>query len=225
VASGAIGEMFRATSAEESRLSQSMLTKRVFDLVLTVTILLLLGPVLLLISAIVITSGWPVFYVHRRIGWRGRMFGCIKFRTMRANADAELEGALNANADLRSQWEARQKLRLDPRVTRVGRVLRETSVDELPQLFNVLMGDMSLVGPRPVVPGELQKHYGPTATAMYLAVRPGITGLWQVSGRSDMEYADRVALDCAYVTNMSIAYDVRLLIRTVGVLIHRSGAC
>jgi lipopolysaccharide/colanic/teichoic acid biosynthesis glycosyltransferase len=153
------------------------------------------------------------------------MFGCIKFRTMRPNADAELEVALNANAELRSQWEASQKLRPDPRVTRVGRVLRETSLDELPQLFNVLMGHMSLVGPRPVVPGELQKHYDPIATAVYLSVRPGITGLWQVSGRSDMEYADRVALDCAYVTNMSIQYDVRLLIRTVGVLIRRSGAC
>ena len=188
------------------------------------SILFLFAPVFLLIAAAVLLDGGAVFYVHRRIGWRGRMFGCLKFRTMRRNADAVLEATLQKDSQLRSQWEATHKLRHDPRVTRVGRILRASSLDELPQLINVLLGDMSLVGPRPVVPEELQKFYGPAATCMYLSVRPGLTGLWQVSGRSDTSYTDRVALDCAYIANMSITSDVGLLIRTVGVLIQRNGA-
>ena len=198
--------------------------KRIFDLLVASLMLTLLAPAFILIAAAVLMDGGTVFYMHRRIGWRGRMFSCLKFRTMRMNADVALEATLQNDSNLRYQWESAQKLRHDPRVTRVGRILRKTSLDELPQLFNGLWGDMSLVGPRPVVPEELQKFYGPAATSIYLSVRPGLTGLWQVSGRSDTSYTDRVALDCDYIANMSIANDLSLLVRTVRTLIQRNGA-
>jgi exopolysaccharide production protein ExoY len=198
--------------------------KRIFDVLVTICLLVLVAPVFVLIAAAVLMDGGSVFYVHRRVGWQGRMFSCLKFRTMRTDAEAVLEAMLRDDPELRSQWEATQKLRHDPRVTCVGRILRKSSLDELPQLFNVLWGDMSLVGPRPVVPEELQRFYGPAAASIYLSVRPGVTGLWQVSGRSDTNYVDRVALDCAYVANMSIANDLGLLVRTVGAVIQRNGA-
>jgi exopolysaccharide production protein ExoY len=201
-----------------------MRSKRIFDLLVASLMLVFLAPALILIAAAVLMDGGTILYVHRRIGWRGRMFSCLKFRTMRMNADVALEATLQNDSNLRYQWESGQKLRHDPRVTRVGRILRKTSLDELPQLFNVLWGDMSLVGPRPVVPEELQKFYGPAATSIYLSVRPGLTGLWQVSGRSNTSYTDRVALDCSYIANMSIAYDLSLLVRTVRTVIQRNGA-
>jgi undecaprenyl-phosphate galactose phosphotransferase len=222
-AKGALGSL-DLVAGGANRSPNIIRSKRIFDLLVTSLILFFLAPAFMLIAAAVLMDGGSVFYVHRRIGWRGRMFKCLKFRTMRMNTDVVLAATLQKDAELRSQWEAKQKLRHDPRVTRVGRVLRKTSLDELPQLFNVLLGDMSLVGPRPVVPEELQKFYSPAAACMYLSVRPGVTGLWQVSGRSDTNYTDRVALDCAYIANMSIANDLGLLVRTVGALIQRNGA-
>jgi len=199
-------------------------SKRVFDLIAASTLMLLLAPVFLLIALMVVLDGGPVVYVHRRIGRHGRVFGCLKFRTMRTNAEVLLDHALSRDFGLKSEWEEKRKLRQDPRVTRVGRLLRRTSLDELPQLINVLRGDMSLVGPRPVVLDELNLYYGSVASSVYLSVRPGITGLWQISGRSDINYAQRVALDCEYVANMSLAYDVAVLIRTVPAIVRRSGA-
>ena len=206
------------------RPSGNIRSKRIFDVLIASILLILTLPVFPLIAFVVLMDGWPVFHEHRRIGWRGRMFGCLKFRTMRENADTILEAALRQDPALRSEWDATRKLRNDPRVTRVGRILRKTSLDELPQLLNVLKGDMSLVGPRPVMPDELEKYYGPAGTSTYLSVRPGLTGLWQVSRRSDTNYRDRVVLDCAYVANMSLANDVGLLFRTVGCLIRLNGA-
>jgi lipopolysaccharide/colanic/teichoic acid biosynthesis glycosyltransferase len=181
-------------------------------------------PVFIVAAICVLIDGWPVFYEHPRIGLQGKMFGCLKLRTMRKNADTILETALRQNPALRSEWEARRKLQDDPRVTKIGRILRKTSLDELPQLLNVLKGDMSLVGPRPVVAAELEKYYGPAATATYLSVRPGLTGLWQVNRGMDTDYRDRVSFDCAYVSNMSLANDVSLLFRTVGHVIRGTGA-
>jgi exopolysaccharide production protein ExoY len=198
--------------------------KRVFDLLLTIPLLIFLAPLLLIIACAVRLDDSPVFYIHRRVGRGGNTFGCLKFRTMRMDADAVLEGLLQQNYELRTQWDSCRKLRHDPRVTRIGRLLRKTSLDELPQLFNVVLGEMSLVGPRPVAEDELEKHYGPTATPLYLSVRPGITGLWQVRGRSDISYPNRVALDCDYVRSMSLCNDVRLLVQTLGRVLHATGA-
>ena len=199
-------------------------SKRVFDIAAALALLVILAPALLLIACVVLSDGGSILYAHPRVGRRGRIFKCLKFRSMHMNSAELLDSLLKENPELRSEWESSRKLRWDPRVTRVGRVLRKTSLDELPQLINVLKGDMSLVGPRPVVPEELRKYYNAAAASMYLSVRPGLTGLWQVSGRSDVSYPDRVALDCAYIANMSITNDVGLLFRTIGVLVRRIGA-
>ncbi len=177
------------------------------------------------ITAVVAVDGGPVFFSHRRVGRGGRTFGCLKFRSMRPDADRHLAELLARDPAARAEWQAARKLRQDPRVTPFGRVLRATSLDELPQLINVLRGDMSLVGPRPVVQEELDQHYAPAAAAAdYLSVRPGITGPWQVSGRSDMEYRERVALDAAYARNPSLRKDLALLAHTVVVVLRRQGA-
>jgi exopolysaccharide production protein ExoY len=198
--------------------------KRVVDLLGATIGLLLLAPVLLMIALAVRWDGGPALYAHRRVGRGGKEFGCLKFRTMVPDADAVLAALLASSAEARAEWKATQKLRRDPRVTRVGRLLRATSLDELPQLFNVLRGEMSLVGPRPVVRAELDTFYGPSGAAHYMAVRPGITGLWQVSGRSGTSYAVRVALDVAYVSDMSLRQDVAILLRTLRVVLRRDGA-
>lgn len=197
--------------------------KRIIDVLLAVVIVAVLGPVLLVLALLVLfTSGRPVFYSHERVGRYGRHFQCHKLRTMVPDADERLQALLLADADARSEFAATQKLRRDPRVTRIGRFLRRSSLDELPQFLNVLKGEMSVVGPRPVTSTELDR-YG-EATKSYLAVRPGITGLWQVSGRSNVSYEDRVRFDMAYVRNMSLAFDLRLVIRTALVVLKRSAA-
>jgi exopolysaccharide production protein ExoY len=142
---------------------------------------------------------------------------------MVTDADRRLAALLAANPAARAEWEAQRKLRRDPRVTWIGRILRASSLDELPQLLNVLRGEMSLVGPRPVLAGELAAHYG-AAAGHYLSIRPGITGLWQVSGRSDTSYAARVALDVSYASNPSLLADLRILLRTPAVVLLRRGA-
>ena len=197
--------------------------KRALDIAGAGALLLLGAPVFLLLALLVRADGGPAFYAHERIGRGGRRFGCLKFRSMVVDSAARLEALLAADPAARAEWEATRKLRHDPRITWIGRFLRATSLDELPQLINVLRGDMSLVGPRPVVAAELAAHYG-AAAEHYLSVRPGITGLWQVSGRSDTSYAQRVALDVRYATNPSLLEDVRILLRTPAAVLLRRGA-
>ena len=169
-----------------------------------------------------LTSRGPVFYRQRRLGKMGRPIRVWKFRSMYADADERLKAILESDPARRAEWEANYKLADDPRVTPLGRFLRKTSIDEFPQLFNVFAGDMALVGPRPIVEGEVA-HYGP-AYETFSSVKPGITGLWQASGRSDTDYARRVALDVHYVLNWSPWMDIWILFRTVYAVAFMRGA-
>ena len=197
--------------------------KRLFDVTAATVILLMLTPLCLFTAtAIWITSGAPVLYGHERIGLGGRRFRCWKFRTMSSNSAEILRRHLEHDDAARAEWSASRKLRRDPRITRFGSVLREYSVDELPQLLNVILGDMSLVGPRPVVEDELS-YYGKKVEA-YFSARPGITGLWQVSGRSDTDYARRVEFDAEYVRSWSLGRDMRILLRTVPAVLGARGS-
>ncbi|SFT54236.1 undecaprenyl-phosphate galactose phosphotransferase [Selenomonas sp. GACV-9] len=197
--------------------------KRIFDLICTVSGGLLILPFLLIISVLVaIENKGTVIFAHRRIGKDGREFACYKFQTMIPNAQEKLEEYLAANPEARKEWEESFKLTNDPRVTRLGGFLRKTSLDELPQLWNVIKGDMSLVGPRPIVEKEI-KRYGQYFRE-YSMVLPGITGMWQASGRSDTTYAERVAMDTWYVRNWSVWLDIMYLAKTFTAVIFRKGA-
>lgn len=199
------------------------LLKRAIDLSAAVLGGLAIVPLLALIALLVrLDSPGPVFYGHTRIGQGGRRFKAWKFRSMVQDADRVLEEYLHKHPELRTEWEETQKLKNDPRVTRVGRWLRKLSLDELPQLWNVIKGEMSLVGPRPVVQSELAK-YGEKG-ALYLKVKPGMTGLWQVSGRSETTYEERVEMDAYYVRNWSVWLDLYILARTVWVVLFGRGA-
>ena len=198
--------------------------KRLFDIVGSLALLAAFLPVLLLIAALVRVDGGPVLFAHERIGRGGRRFGCLKFRSMVVDSAERLEALLAADPEARAEWDAARKLKRDPRVTAIGRFLRASSLDELPQLINVLRGEMSLVGPRPVQAAELAAHYGPAAAARYASVRPGITGLWQVSGRCETSYPARVALDLRYVANPSLRGDLRILLKTPSAVLARRGA-
>jgi len=196
--------------------------KRVFDIVGVLIIGALLAPIILIICLCLLVTPGPVLFGHKRVGRHGVPFTCYKFRTMVPDAEQLLTRLLMTQPELRAQWQAEHKLMDDPRVTRFGKFLRKTSFDELPQLWNVLKGDMSLVGPRPIVQEEVL-HYGNTIR-YYLAVRPGITGLWQVSGRNDTAYEDRVILDRAYVLSACFAIDLGILLGTISLVLRRSGA-
>ena len=197
--------------------------KRALDLLCTVAGGLLISPLLIAITILIkLDSPGPAFYGHRRLGAGGKHFRCWKFRTMHTNAEQLLDRFLQSHPNLRAEWEQNFKLRDDPRVTRIGRFLRKTSLDELPQLWNVLRGEMSLVGPRPIVDAEITK-YG-TVYEMYRRIRPGISGFWQVSGRSDTDYAERVRLDAYYVNNWSVWLDIVILVRTVRSVMLGRGA-
>ncbi len=198
------------------------LAKTAFDLLLSSLLLAALSPLFLLVVLLVRRDGGPAFFSHRRIGAHGRTFGCLKFRTMVPNADEVLLRALAADEALAAEWDATQKLRHDPRITGIGRVLRATSLDELPQLVNVVRLEMSLVGPRPIVKAEVAR-YGDDI-AFYYEARPGLTGLWQVSGRADTSYIQRVRLDCWYVKNWTMWHDVAILSKTVPAVLSRRGA-
>ncbi|MDH5220483.1 MAG: undecaprenyl-phosphate galactose phosphotransferase WbaP [Betaproteobacteria bacterium] len=196
--------------------------KRLFDIVGAFAFLFVLAPLFAyLVWRIWQTGGAPVFS-HTRVGRYGRPFGCLKFRTMVPNADEVLKALLETDPAARAEWERDFKLKDDPRITGIGEFLRRTSLDELPQLWNVLKGEMSLVGPRPIIEDELER-YG-DQVGYYLETRPGITGLWQISGRNDTGYEDRVALDSWYVRNWSLWYDVVILVKTVRVVLRREGA-
>ena len=198
-------------------------TKRALDLFGAVVGGLLVSPILLTIYGLIkLDSQGPAFYGHWRLGADGKHFFCWKFRTMHPHAEQVLEEYLRTNPYLRAEWERNQKLRDDPRVTRVGRFLRKTSLDELPQLWNVLRGQMSLSGPRPIVDGEVSK-YG-EVYALYKRIKPGMTGAWQVSGRSGTSYAERVGMDSHYVRNWSFWLDLVILARTIKIVLLGRGA-
>jgi lipopolysaccharide/colanic/teichoic acid biosynthesis glycosyltransferase len=197
--------------------------KRAFDVLAAGGMLLLLAPIFLLLAALVRRDGGAAFYAHTRVGQGGRGFGCLKFRSMVTDSQARLDALLAADPAARAEWEATRKLKNDPRITAIGHILRKTSLDELPQLVNVLRGEMSLVGPRPVVAAELDEYYGPAA-AQYMSLRPGITGLWQVSGRSDLSWEDSVRLDMFYVENWSIMADVVIALKTARVVFSHTGS-
>ena len=198
------------------------LTKRLFDLVVALVLLVLLSPLLGWLALQIRRDGGPAVFAHPRVGLNGRTFKCLKFRSMVVDADQRLAELLANEPAMRAEWARDRKLKTDPRLNHVGAFLRRTSLDELPQLLNVIRGEMSLVGPRPVVADELEK-YGDD-TDYYLMVRPGITGLWQVSGRSDVGYEKRVYLDTWYVKNWSLWYDIAILFKTVRVVLRRDGA-
>jgi undecaprenyl-phosphate galactose phosphotransferase len=174
-------------------------------------------------AAVRVTTGSPVIYRHKRVGVGGRGFDCLKFRSMVRDSDRRLADFLNSSPAAREEWSRNFKLTNDPRITPFGRFIRKTSLDELPQFWNVLVGDMSLVGPRPVTAEELQKYYGPAA-AQYVSMRPGLTGLWQVGARHQDGYAARVALDVDYIESWSLARDVAILLKTVVVVLTGRGA-
>ena len=208
---------------ERDRKAFFPIAKRALDIVAAGLGLVLLSPFFLIVALMVRADGGPAFFAHQRVGRGGKLFGCLKFRSMVIDSQARLEALLANDPVARAEWEATRKLKNDPRITRIGRFLRSTSLDELPQLINVLRGEMSLVGPRPVQEAEIDRYYGASA-AHYMAVRPGITGLWQVSGRSETSYESRVALDVAYVSRPSLLADLSILLRTPVAVVSRRGA-
>lgn len=201
----------------------SLFAKRALDILLSLTALFVLTPLVLATALILlIMQGRPIFIAHRRIGRGGAMFPCLKFRTMVNNNQAILEKYLAANPAERAEWLATRKLRNDPRITPFGVFLRKSSIDELPQLINVLLGHMSIVGPRPIVQSEME-FYGPYYSD-YIRVRPGLTGLWQVSGRSDTDFNQRVQLDAFYVANRSTFGDVVIMAKTIPAVLNARGS-
>ena len=198
--------------------------QRGMDIVIALLALLFVLPLLLLVAiAVLAEDGGPIFFFHRRIGRDGKPFHCWKFRSMAVDAEARLAELLAADPAARVEWARNHKLRNDPRVTRIGRFLRRSSLDELPQLFNVLHGTMSLVGPRPIVDAEIS-HYG-HRFRHYCAVKPGITGLWQISGRSDVDYRTRVALDCLYAKSRRPMLNLWIIVFTIPAVLAGRGSC
>lgn len=195
--------------------------KQAIDVLTAVVALPFLAPFILFFALLVRRDGGPAFFGHRRIGRNGRPFMCWKLRTMVPDAEAVLQTHLAAHPELAAQWYRDYKLKNDPRITRIGQFLRRTSLDELPQIWNVLRGEMSFVGPRPVTEPELEKYAG--YQWAYLRLRPGITGAWQVSERNDVTYAERVGLDVAYASSITFWRDLRILVATVSVVLARTG--
>jgi undecaprenyl-phosphate galactose phosphotransferase len=216
----AIGLEVRNNLAEPS----NIIIKKIFDVVVSFALLAVLSIPMLLISLIIkINTKGPAFYAQERIGKNNRPFRCYKFRTMFNDAESRLNDLLSSSSEARNEWNKHWKLSNDPRITEVGRFLRQTSLDELPQIFNVIKGEMSLVGPRPVTKQEIDDHYKEQAKLCF-GVTPGITGLWQVSGRSNTNYDHRIALDSWYVRNWNLWLDIVILFKTVKVVIDKEGA-
>ncbi len=200
-----------------------MTSKRIVDILLALSGIVLLAPLLVICFVLtIVTSPGPALFRHRRVGFNGKHFDCLKFRTMVTDAPECLRQLLELNPVAAAEWAANRKLRYDPRVTAIGDILRKSSLDELPQLFNVLRGDMSIVGPRPVTDEELERYA--SSMGAYLACRPGITGLWQVSGRSKTTYDRRVACDVFYARSWSMALDAKIIIVTIPSLIVSDSA-
>jgi len=196
--------------------------KRIFDIAGAIVLAIVSLPLIMVIVMLMRRQGGSIIYKHRRVGRDGRAFECLKFRTMVPNADQVLRELLERDPARTAEWIRDHKLRHDPRVTRLGRFLRRTSLDELPQLWNVMRDEMSLVGPRPVVKEELRRYGRNVRT--YLSAKPGITGLWQVKGRNDTEYRRRVAMDTCYVRNQNVLLDLYILAKTAGVVFGGRGA-
>lgn len=198
--------------------------KRAFDLAFSLSFLVVFSPLYLLIALLIrLTSKGKAIYSHERIGRGGKPFKCYKFRTMYTDADTRLEELLRSDPALADEWFRAFKLKNDPRVTPLGRLLRKSSLDELPQFWNVLKGDLSIVGPRPVIQEEINNHFGVKAYKI-LSIRPGLTGLWQVSGRSDTSYETRIKLDEKYVDDHSLFLDLKLIFKTIPCMIRSKGA-
>jgi lipopolysaccharide/colanic/teichoic acid biosynthesis glycosyltransferase len=196
---------------------------RTLDIVVALLALMFFLPVFVLVAALLFVSDpGPIFFAHRRIGKGGKPFACLKFRTMVVDADARLVHLLATDPDARMQWNRDHKLRNDPRITRTGLFVRRSSLDELPQLINVLIGNMSLVGPRPIVPGEVTR-YG-RYFSDYCSVLPGITGLWQVSGRNNVSYRRRIALDIRYARTRCLAMNLRIIAMTIPAVFAARGS-
>jgi lipopolysaccharide/colanic/teichoic acid biosynthesis glycosyltransferase len=198
--------------------------KRMLDVMVSSIALACLMPIMLIVAAWVKLDGGPCFYAHERVGLRGKPFKCYKFRSMKPHSDQVLQDYLQQNPDAAAQWHLSRKLTHDPRVTAIGKWIRKLSVDELPQLWNVIKGDMAIVGPRPVTRDELINYYHFYADC-YASVRPGITGLWQVSGRSNISYDRRVQLDMQYVHNVNWRMDTDIMMRTPWAVLKSRGAC
>jgi lipopolysaccharide/colanic/teichoic acid biosynthesis glycosyltransferase len=209
-----------ATTAVKSLARQQLhrkfsdIAKRLFDIIFSLSVLVLCAPVyLVLAGSIACTSSGSIFYIQERVGKNYRHFGCIKFRTMVPNADRVLIEMMAQSEDLRQEFAENFKLKQDPRITKIGKFLRITNLDEFPQFINVLKGEMSVVGPRPLVPDEIER-YGAYIDRV-LTIRPGITGLWQVSGRNDIPYAQRIRIDVSYVKRRNFWLDLRIVFKTV----------
>ncbi len=195
--------------------------KRAFDVALALALLPLIGPVVLLLCTLTRRDGSPGFFGHQRVGQNGRTFRCWKIRTMVHDAEKRLEEYLSNDPEAATEWALYHKLTDDPRVTAMGKFLRRTSLDELPQIWNVLRGDMSFVGPRPVTVPELER-YGPHKS-VYLSLRPGITGLWQVAGRTNGCYDERLNMDRTYARKQGFLFDMHLILRTARVVVQPTG--
>lgn len=195
--------------------------KRAFDVLAVLLVLPVALPLMAIIAVFLRFDGGAVWFTQRRLGKDGYSFNLWKFRTMVADADAQLERYLDADPKLRAEWNATQKLKNDPRITRTGHILRKTSLDELPQLFNILRGEMSVVGPRPMLVEQLD-IYGPLARH-YFALRPGLTGLWQVSERNNTDFARRAEIDAAYERKLTLFGDVKIIAATFAVVVRGTG--
>lgn len=198
--------------------------KRGFDIIFSFFTLIAIFPLLAIIIILIKTSSkGKIIYSHERIGRGGKPFKCYKFRTMYFDADHRLKELLAKDSSLQEEWLKHFKLKKDPRITSIGAFLRKTSLDELPQFWNVLKGDLSVVGPRPVVKEEIDRYLGANA-AKILSIRPGLTGLWQVSGRSNTTYEQRIALDKEYIEKQSLWLDIKLIVKTIPAILFSRGA-
>ena len=207
----------------KARPSSQRFVKRAIDVSAASLGLVFLSPLMILIAVLIRGhDGGPAVFSHTRIGQGGRAFSCLKFRTMVVDAEARLGALLASDPEAAAQWARDQKLRDDPRITGLGRFLRRTSLDELPQLFNILRGEMAVVGPRPIVADEIVR-YGELFDA-YASVPPGITGLWQISGRNDVSYDDRVELDATYARNWTVLGDISIMLKTAPAVLLKRGA-
>ncbi len=205
------------------RAADGVRVKRVLDVAMAALALIALAPLMAVLAVLVWSvDGGPALYRHRRIGRYGATFDCLKFRSMHIRADEVLAAYLDENASAREEWALNHKLRNDPRITRIGRFLRASSLDELPQLWNIVRGEMSMVGPRPIVTSEIEK-YGPYFPD-YCSCTPGLTGLWQVSGRNDVSYQERVLLDAHYARSRTLMMDAAILMRTGPAVFGRRGS-
>lgn len=199
-------------------------TKRIFDVLFSLGAMIFFIPIGIVAGLFIkTTSPGPIFYSSKRVGKDGQPIYCWKFRTMHQDADKKLLEILRENPKLKQEWETYYKLKEDPRVSTIGKILRKTSLDELPQFFNVLKGDLSVVGPRPVTEEEIQKYFGPKASKI-LSVRPGLTGIWQTSGRSLLTFDERIRLEESYIDRQSLTLDLRIICKTIPAMFFTKGA-